>query len=77
MHRVNKYKAMAILTLKHDDKNVIARKTVGYILSLGVFEQADEESPYDPEFVKMVIEASRSKNRKRVDDVDAFIKSLS
>ncbi len=27
-----------------------------------------EESPYDPEFVKMVLEASKSNNRRVLDD---------
>ena len=37
---------MAVIVLKYDDTNVIARKTINYILSLGFFEKAKNYSPF-------------------------------
>ncbi|GAB1415822.1 hypothetical protein MASR2M117_12280 [Paludibacter sp.] len=33
---------MATITLRYDGRNIIAKKTINYILSLGVFEKKTE-----------------------------------
>ncbi len=72
---------MATITLEYDGRNTIAKNTIEYILSLGVFEtplekkSKKQKSPYSPKFVKMVLEASKGKTH-RVDDVDAFLDNL-
>ncbi len=33
---------MATITLKYDERNIIAKKTIDYILSLGVFDREEK-----------------------------------
>ncbi len=49
---------MATLTLEYDGRNALAKKTIEYILSLGVFKKKEEKA-YNPEFVKMVLDADK------------------
>ncbi len=71
---------MATVTLEYDGRNPIAKKTMDYILSLGIFRKKEvvktETSPYNPEFVKKVLDSAKSKKRYRVSDVDEFLNSL-
>ena len=53
---------MARVTLKYDARNTIARKTIEYILALGVFKV--EESPYNPKFVEKIKESEKGKEHK-------------
>ncbi len=66
---------MATLTLEYDGRNALAKKTIEYILSLGVFKKKEEKA-YNPEFVKMVLDADKNGKSRRIDDVDAFMNSL-
>jgi len=54
---------MARITLEYDGRNVIAKKALDFILSLGVFKQK-EESPYDPEFVAKIRKTEKEKSHK-------------
>lgn len=54
---------MARVTLEYDGRNVIAKKALDFILSLGVFKKK-EESPYDPEFVSKIQKAEKEKSHK-------------
>ena len=38
---------MATILLKYDARNFIAKKTIDYILSLGLFEKADSSNPFE------------------------------
>ncbi len=62
---------MATITLKYDGRNTIARKTIEYVLSLGLFEKEDKDT-YNPEFVKMVLDADKNDKRYRVDPDNVF-----
>ena len=42
---------MATITLKYDARNAIARKTIDYILSLGVFKTKEKISGLDETFL--------------------------
>jgi len=55
---------MAQVTLKYDARNTIARKTIEYILALGVFKVEEEESPYNPKFVEKIKESEKGKEHK-------------
>ena len=54
---------MAKVTLEYDGRNVIAKKALDFILSLGVFTKKDE-SPYDPEFVEKIRKTEKEKSHK-------------
>jgi len=46
---------MATVTLKFNPRNSIARKTLDYIISLGVFTiDEKDENPYNQEFVEKI-----------------------
>lgn len=46
---------MATVTLKFNPRNSLARKTLDYIISLGVFTvDSDSQSPYNQEFVNKI-----------------------
>ena len=62
---------MAEITLKFDARNKIAKKTLDYIMSLGVFK-TNEQSIYNPKFVAMVKKAKNSKKRTIVDTTDIW-----
>lgn len=61
---------MATITLTYDGRSSVARKAIENLMSLGVFsmeikdvgkfkktKKDEEESPYDPEFVKKIKES--------------------
>lgn len=54
---------MARIILEYDGRNVIAKKAIDFILSLGVFKQK-EDSPYDPEFVERIRKSEKEKSHK-------------
>ena len=37
---------MATITLRYNANNLIAKKTVDYVLSLGLFEKTDSSNPF-------------------------------
>ncbi|MCQ2316520.1 MAG: hypothetical protein MJZ85_07570 [Bacteroidales bacterium] len=46
---------MATITLKFNPRNALARKTLDYITSLGVFSIDEKgKSPYNPDFVEKI-----------------------
>ncbi|MDR0367601.1 MAG: hypothetical protein LBH82_00490 [Bacteroidales bacterium] len=58
---------MAQITIKYDARNSMAKKAIEVFLSLPFFEITkveNEESPYDPEFVKEIQAARKSKGKK-------------
>ena len=76
---------MATITLTYDGRSSVARKAIDNLMSLGVFsmeikdggcsqkkKKDEEESPYDPEFVKMIKESEAQIERGEfvvIDDV--------
>ena len=55
---IERKQSMATVTLNYDSGNLSARKLLEAILVSGLFEQAqDEQSPYNPEFVKKIKES--------------------
>ena len=79
---------MATITLTYDGRSSVARKAIDNLMSLGVFsmeikevgnfrkkKKDEEESPYDPEFVKMIKESEAQIERGEfvvIDDVSHF-----
>lgn len=68
---------MATITLTYDGRSSVARKAIDNLMSLGVFsmetdggfkkkKKDEEESPYDPEFVKMIKESEAQIERGEV-----------
>ena len=63
---------MARITLKYDAKNTLAKKTIDYILSLGVFSV--ESSRYNKETEKAIEEARLGKTIKAKNSKELFEK---
>ncbi|MCX2679118.1 hypothetical protein OOZ15_04120 [Galbibacter sp. EGI 63066] len=64
---------MAEITLKYDARNSLAKKTLDYILSLGVFEK---QTPLD----KLIDEAEKdikAGNVERAENVEEWLENLS
>lgn len=55
---------------------VFIKDTKGIEIVSSDFNISEPESPYNPEFVRMVKESAASKERIRVDDVDDLWESL-
>ncbi|WP_310557685.1 hypothetical protein [Flavobacterium sp.] len=64
---------MATITLSYDARNVIAKKTIAYILSLGVFKNA-EKPRYNSETEKAIQDARLRKTTPL--SLDDFRKQL-
>lgn len=78
---------MATITLTYDGRSSVARKAIDNLMSLGVFsmetdggfkkkKKNEEESPYDPEFVKMIKESEAQIERGEVYSFDEIKKML-
>jgi hypothetical protein len=65
----------AIILQPHTKPQIQAVKAFAKALKIPIKNQ-EEESPYNPEFVKMIKEAAASKKRYRVDNVDELWESL-
>ncbi len=62
---------MATIILKYDARNTLAKKTLNYILSLGVFEK-QEVKPYNPKFVNKILKSEKKDKRHRVNPENVF-----
>jgi len=75
-----KSKTMATITLSYDGRSAAARKALDDLLALGLFsmkentlifrkdnEKKEEESPYNPEFVKKIKEVQASHGGVEID----------
>jgi hypothetical protein len=58
---------MSTITLKYNNRNRIAKKTLDYILSLGIFEVSTSISPLDES--EKDIRAGRVYSAKNADDL--------
>lgn len=78
---------MATITLTYDGRSSVARKAIDNLMSLGVFsmetdggfkkkKKNEEESPYDPEFVKMIKESEAQIERGEVYSFDEIKKII-
>lgn len=80
---------MAIITLTYDGRSSVARKAIDNLMSLGVFsmeikevgnfrkkKKDEEESSYDPEFVKMIKESEAQIERGEAYSFDEIKKML-
>lgn len=79
---------MATITLTYDGRSSVARKAIENLMSLGVFsmeingggfkkkKKDEDESPYDPEFVKMIKESEAQIERGEVYSFDEIKKML-
>lgn len=79
---------MATITLTYDGRSSVARRAIDNLMSLGVFsmeikgngnskkKKDEEESPYDPEFVKMIKESEAQIERGEVYSFDEIKKML-
>ena len=78
---------MAEITLKFDARNQIAKKTIDYILSIGVFTENKKialgkpraqktvvklESPYNKRFVEKILNSSKQKTGKIINPNDVW-----
>ena len=66
---------MTTITLKINDKSTAGKTFLAFLKTFVAKEKAVEiveepKSPYNPEFVKMVNKAEKSKNRFEVKNVD-------
>ena len=52
---------MATITLRYNPNNTLAKSIINSVKSAGVFQIAEEQSPYNKEFVEEIQESRRSK----------------
>jgi len=52
---------MATITLQYNPNNALAKSIIRSVKSAGVFEVAEEKSPYNKEFVKEIQQSRESK----------------
>ena len=76
---------MTTLTLKINDKTIAGKTFLAFLKTFVAKEKAveivsapvvKEKSPYNPEFVKMIKKAEKSKNRTEVKNVNDLWASL-
>ena len=76
---------MTTLTLKINDKTIAGKTFLAFLKTFVAKEKAveivsapvvKEKSPYNPEFVKMINKAEKSKNRTEVKNVNDLWASL-
>ena len=53
-------KSIKTITLEYDDNNIIAKKTLDYILSLGVFKVKEKKEPVLPKETLQAIKEMQS-----------------
>ena len=66
---------MATITLSYNPRNVIAKKTIAYILSLGVFKNA-EKPRYNAEAEKAIRDAKNGIGVTKVENVKDLFEKL-
>ncbi|MBA0882426.1 hypothetical protein [Flavobacterium undicola] len=66
---------MATITLSYDARNVIAKKTIAYILSLGVFKNA-EKPRYNAKTEKAIQDAKNGIGVIKVKNVEDLFEKL-
>jgi len=52
---------MATITLRYNPKNELAKSIINSVKSAGVFQIAEEQSPYNKDFVEEIQESRSSK----------------
>ena len=69
MHADIKNKTMATITLDYNSRNAMAQKTLGYILSLGIFKEKTMEKENNIDFWTML-------NCEQQKDIEAGITNI-
>lgn len=64
------------VTIKIDTRSKAAKKLLEFLQTLSFVKIEENESPYNPEFVKKIKESAASKERIVVEDIDELWKSL-
>ena len=63
---------MATITLKYDARNPIAKKTIDYVLSLGIFETKEKTSALDQS-----LQEAKEGNVNRYENINDFFEKFS
>lgn len=66
----SKFLDMAVITLKYDARNSIAKKTIDYILSLGFFKKVE------PNAIDISLKEARDGKVTKHKSVDDFFKKM-
>ncbi len=71
---------MATVTIKINDNTKVGQSLINIATelshkykSISILSNKDKESPYNPEFVKKVLDAKNSKERIIVEDVNEYL----
>lgn len=67
---------MATITLFYDSRNKIAKRTIEYILSIGLFKEKKEEKKEGKTLLDEAIEDVRAGRVFEVKDLDLYFKKL-
>lgn len=67
---------MTTLSLTYNENNKIAKKTIDYILSLGIFKVEDSISPSKKKTLKAIDDARKGKNMTRCESFEDYLKAV-
>ncbi len=68
---------MTTVSLTYNEKNKIARKTMDYLLSLGLFKVVDPVSPSRRTTLKAIEDARNGKGLTRCESFEDYLKAVS
>jgi len=67
---------MTTISLSYNEKNAMARKTIEYILSLGIFKEEKVESPMKRKTLKAIRDAKEKKNITTCATFEDYLKAV-
>lgn len=67
---------MATISLSYNERNSIAKKTIEYILSLGVFKEMKMETPARKKTLKAIRDAKEKKNITTCATFEDYLKAV-
>ncbi len=67
---------MTTISLTYNERNAIAKKTISYILSLGLFKVEETASPAKRKTLKAIREAREDNNITRCETFEDYLKAV-
>jgi len=68
---------MTTISLTYNENNSLARKTIEYILSLGVFKATEHMSPAKRKTLKAIQDAKENRDVTTCDSFEDYLKAVS
>lgn len=67
---------MTTISLSYNEKNALARKTIEYILSLGIFKATETVTPARKKTLKAIKDAKENKNMTTCNSFEDYLKAV-